>query len=351
MATIFGAMNISDVDVFSDSAGQMSAWTIINEYLTATQIDSDKAYSIFVAGETTDHTSRAFLPTGGYMQASRNTSRPGARKLTGSWDVAFPIEDLRDQWAIDDVALAYMSAMQADANVKSLAQHYVNSKRLLILKALLNKTNATFTDELRGDLTIRRLANGDGSLFPPVLGTVDAAEETHYIGSNYASSAISDTNNPFVTIRDELEEHYGDAQIVAFVNNAQRAKIEALTAFIERTPSWTVPGADTTTVGGSIPGLPGRAIGSINDVLVVEWRWIPADYILGVALDQPAPLMKRVDIPASLRGFQLAAKQMEFPLIESFYRAREGYGVMNRLNGVAIHVNASTTYTNPTAYA
>jgi hypothetical protein len=84
---------------------------------------------------------------------------------------------------------------------------------------------------------------------------------------------------------------------------------------------------------------------------VSEWRWIPAGYMLGVAIDQPAPLMRRVDIPEQLRGFRLAAKQNEFPFEESFYRAREGYGAKNRLNGVALQLVASTSYTTPTAYA
>lgn len=353
MPTIFGALGVQDTDTFSTQQGQVAAWETINTYFAATEADSNQAYGVFVAGETTNYSERAFLPASGYMQRSRNTTRPGATKLSGSWDVAYPIDDLRDQIAIDDVALAYMTATQLDANARGVAQRYVNSKRFLILRALLNKDNETFSDDLWGDLTIRRLANGDSGVeYPPVLGaSTMTTSHNHYVGTNYAASGISDTNNPYATIRDHLEEHYGDSQIVVFINNAQRPLTEALTAFTDKTPAWITPGADTATLVSGLPSVPGRPIGAISDVLVVEWRWIPSGYMVGVAIDKPGPLMKRVDVPEILRGFKLVTEQQEFPLNESFYRAREGYGAKNRLNGVALQLVASTTYTTPSAFA
>lgn len=353
MTTIFGALNVRDIDVFSDTAGQRAAWDAINTYFAATEEDSNRAYAVFVQGETTDYSERAFLPASGFMQRSRNTTRPGATKLAGSWDVAYPIDDMRDQIAIDDVALAYMTAAQMDANIQGVAQRYVNTKRYLILRALLNKSNETFSDDVRGDLVIRRLANADSGVeYPPVIGASGmTASHNHYIGTNYASSSISDTNNPYATIRDHIEEHYGDSQIVVFINPAERDKTEALTGFTDKTPSWVTPGSNTAVLVGNLPVVPGKIIGAISDVLVVEWRWIPSGYMVGVAVNQPGPLMRRLDLAESLRGFRLAAKQNEFPLEESFYRAREGYGARNRLNGVALQLVASTTYTTPSIYA
>jgi len=45
------------------------------------------------------------------------------------------------------------------------------------------------------------------------------------------------------------------------------------------------------------------------------------------------------------------AEQQEFPLNESFWMAREGYGVANRLNGVVLELGTGGTFTVPTAYA
>ena len=38
-----------------------------------------------------------------------------------------------------------------------------------------------------------------------------------------------------------------------------------------------------------------RVIGRVNGVWVVEWRFVPANYILAIHLDAPKPLMQRVD--------------------------------------------------------
>jgi hypothetical protein len=351
MATIFGVLGIQDTDTFPDSAGQTSVWSFINDYLAVQEAEADKVYGVFVESETTDHKERYFLPAGGMLQQASNLTRPGAVKPVNSWDAGYPIDDGRDQLAYTDVALAYMSAAQLDAHVRTMTQRYVNWRRFRILRALLNKTNESITDDRWGSITVYRLANADGSLFPPLIGaSADLASHTHYVGSNYTAASISDTNNPYVTIRDHLEEHFGDSTMVAFINNADRAKTEALTAFRPRLTAATTPNANASYLDeAGLPAVPGRIIGSVNDVLVSEWRWIPSGYILGISLDVPAPLKKRVDPFVELQGFKMVAEQMEFPLKESFFRAREGYGVGNRLGAVALQLVASTTYTTPTS--
>lgn len=356
MATIFGVLGMADRDTFEDTTAQRAAYDLINDYAARTQADLDAAFSLFVQTETDVHAERYFLPGGGMMQASANRTRPGAVKPVTSFDVAYPIDDFRDQIASDFVANAYISAAQLDAQVKGIAERYKNTKRYLILKSILNSTNDTFVDQKYGSLTIRRLANAtsgsDTTVYPPVIGSSTEATEDHYLETGYAASAISDTNNPFVTARDELEEHFGQGTIVSFINNAQRAKVEALTAFAEKIPMATRPADNNAVlVDAGLPSVPGRIIGAINDVIVSEWRWIPANYIVSIMIDQPAPLKKRVDEPASLRGFKLVAQQQEFPLNESFWMAREGYGVANRLNGVVLELGTGGTYTIPTAYA
>lgn len=353
MATIFGVLGIQDTDTFQDSVGQTSVWSFINDYLVQQEAQANLVYGALIQGDTTDHKERYYLPGGGMLQASDNLTRPGAVKPINSWDAGYPIEDGRDQLAYTDVAMAYMTAQQLDAHVQTMTQRYVNWKRFLILKALLNKTNDSVTDDRWGSITVYRLANNDGTLFPPLIGSsTDTSGHTHYAGTNYASSSISDSNNPFVTIRDNLEEHFGDSVMVAFINNAERAKVEALTAFRPRLTAATTPNANASYLDeNGLPTIPGRIIGSVNDVIVSEWRWIPSGYIYGQSVSQPAPLKRRLDIPESLRGFKLVAEQMEYPLKESYFRAREGFGVGNRLNGVALQLVASTSYTTPTVYS
>lgn len=355
MATIFGVLGMADRDTFQDTTAQRASIDVVNQYAARTEADLNAAAAAFVQEITEEHAERYFMPSGGMMQSAANRTRPGAVKPVNSYDVGYPIEDFRDQIASDFVATAYMTAAQLQTQVTGVAERYKNVKRYLMLRALLNNTNDTFVDQKYGSITIRRLANADGTIYVPLIGSsTELTGHSHYIGSNYISSAISDTNNPYVTIRDTLEEHFGDSTIVTFINNAERAKTEALTAFAERVPMATMTADNNAVLAQQgLPSVPGRIIGAINDVLVSEWRWIPAGYMLALAVDQPGPLKQRWDegVAASLRGFQLRARQIEWPLEESFWVAREGYGVGNRLNGVALQLVASTTYTTPTAYA
>jgi hypothetical protein len=352
MSTIYGLLGIGDRDTTVDSVGQAAVFNAINQITQRQEEETNLASQIFVEEETTNYLERYYLPSGGMMQKSGRLTRPGAVKPVNSWDVNYDLLDYRDQVAWDDVSYAYMSVGKLDAVVSGVTIRHQNTVRYEILRHLLNGTNDTFVDEIRGSLTIRRLANADGTVYPAVLGTsTDLTGHSHYAGTNYVSSAISDTNNPYNTIKDNLLEHFGQGNVVVFINNAERAKTEALTAFVPRTRMNVTPGANITTLNDQgLPNIPGEIIGSINDVLVSEWRWIPAGYMFGLDISQPGPLKRRVDIPASLRGFRLVAKQTEFPIDESFWRDRFGFGVGNRLNGVALQLVASTSYTTPTLY-
>jgi hypothetical protein len=353
MSTIFGVLGINDRDATLNTVGQAQVFDLINQYAAATQTELDKIYGVFVESQTTLHTERYFLPGGGMLQAGTNRTRPGAVKPAGSWDVAYPIDQGDAQLGWDRISYAYMSAGQADAQVKGVMEQYKNWKRNLILTALLHGATRSYTDQLYGSLTIQPLAIGstDNVLYPPLIGSSSEATATHYVGSNYAASSISDTNNPFRDIvKAKLRKRFGNGRIVAWINSAQTAKVQALTSFATIVPQYVNVGANTATATADGVSGPGNFIGATDNVAVFEWDWIPDGYIFALDLDQPAPLKQRVDVPANLRGFQMVATQQEYPLQESFWQAREGYGVGNRLNGVAIQLVASTSYTAPSGY-
>lgn len=361
MPTIYGALGIEDTDrVFSATAGQRAIYDITADYVARYRQQQQAAQAIFVEGVTENYKERYKLPGGGYLQR-RGTSAPfGAIKAYGSWDVAYPLEDLGAALSADDVTMAYMTAAELQQHINAIMQSDANTRRREILSALTLSTARTFVDPLWGSLTVQPLANGDSATYPPVLGSMTAATENHYLESGYAASSISDSNDPFVTIAGELEEHFGaptgGSNIAVFINNAQTAKTLALTDFVPMTAMGIQPGTSTATVnavpaqltaGGSWRIL-GRHEGA--GVWVVEWRWIPANYMIGVDLDAPKPLMERAD-PADTglgRGLQLVARDMEFPFETSFWRDRFGYGVGNRLNGVVLELGMGGSYTDPT---
>ena len=350
MSTIYGAIGISDYNATVDAVGQKLVYEELNKYAMRIEQEIAQATALFVQADTTDYSESYLLPAGGMMQTASEFSRPGAIKRSGSIGVAYPIDDARDQIAVSDIALAYMNGAQLDAHVQSVQTRYVNWKRHKILRALLNAANETFNDPIRDALTIRRLANADGTNYPPVIGSsTETTGHSHYSGINNAT--ITDSFNPFALISANLSEHFGEGMKVAFINSAQETAVKALTDFYDSVPQYVTFGADKdfATINGV--SAPGRFIGAANQMAIFVWDWVPSGYVFGLDTNQAAPLKRRLDVPESLRGLRLVGNQVEFPLNESFWRAREGFGVANRLNGAAIQITASTSYTTPTALA
>ncbi len=360
MAGIFGHLNLSDSDrVYNSTVGQATVWQAVQDYVSRVNADIQAAMSVFVERTTSDHKLRYKLPGGGSLQRRGSDGRYGSVKVVGQWDVAFPLEDFGAQISGNDVDMAYMTVAELDRHVSTVVTQNVNTVRFELLKALLNKAQDSFTDPLWGALLIEPLANGDAVVYPPVLGSEIEAVEQHYIGTNYVAADISDTNNPFPVLVDELEEHFGvpatGSNIAAFINNAQSAKVKALSNFDPLEDRFLRPGAMADTLVNLPTGLPGTIIGRCDGCWVIEWRFMPANYMLGIHLDVPKPVLRRIDPSDTGLGDGLMllteAADEEFPFSASFWRHRFGLGVGNRLNGVAYQFVASTTYTTPTDYA
>jgi hypothetical protein len=252
--------------------------------------------------------------------------------------------------------MAYMTAAEVERNLKTVMLQDTNTVRFELLKTLFVNTSRTFVDEIKGSLTIQPLANGDGTVYPPVLGSESEADDTHHLETNYATSSISDTNNPYATIRDELEEHFGANQggsnIVVFINPTATAKTEALTGFVKYADKFVVVGSNTATVSGLPTNIPGRIIGRVSGCWVSEWRWIPDNYMAAIHMEAPAPIIRRVDPPDTglPKGLTLKAENEEWPLKSSQWTHRFGFGVGNRLNGVVLELATGGSYTIPTIY-
>jgi hypothetical protein len=253
--------------------------------------------------------------------------------------------------------MAYMTAKELSNHILSVTMQNTNTVRHEILKAIFNSAADTFVDPLWGSLTIQPLANGDSVVYPPVEGAIAEATEDHYLESGYTAASISDTNNPFVVIRQDLEHHFGipqgaNANIAVFINTAEVPETMALAEFEEVPEKFLQPGANVTVPQGMPGNVPGRVIGRVSGCWAVEWSWIPAAWAFGTYLDAPRPLIRRVD-PADTglgTGLQLVAKDAAFPFNESFWRSRFGFGVGNRLNGVCMEFGTGGTYTVPSAY-
>lgn len=359
MGQILGHLNLNDTDyVFNATVGQMAIYDAIQDYLARREEMVDMLISVFVDSQTENHKERFKLPGGGRMQdmGFDPLDRPGVVKVTGGWDVAYPLTSKQTGIGWSRVSMGYFSVADMERHISTVELSNRNSVRYDILKALFDNTQDTFVDDNWGSLTIEPLANGDTVTYPPVIGSESEATDDHYLESGYAASAISDTNNPYVTIEAELVEHFGKSQgndnVAVFMNSAQKAKTEDLPDFVELTDFGIIPGTQTATLTGLPTMHPGRVIGRTNGCWVIEWDWIPANYMIGIHLDAPPPLKRRVDPMGTglMPGLRLIYEDDDFPFSAEYWENRYGYGCGNRLSAVVMELGSGGSYTIPTAY-
>ncbi len=361
MTTFYGMLGLSDTSrVFGATSGQQEIYDAAVVYINQINMQIMQQTQLLVSATTDLYKERYRLPGGGRLQRRGLNTQAGATRIGGYWDVAYPLDDFGDQKAWTDVARGYMTMADFDLQLQDVIAKNIATMRFEMLKALFNNTQRTFSDPLWGSLLIEPLANGDAVVYPPIAGSETEATHDLYYGTNYAASSISDTNNPITGIVSNLEDHFGESQggerIVVFVKSGSTAvtKIKALTNFIDANISGITYGVNQSAVDpGALPNVPGRIIGYVDGAYISEWRWMPAEYLLGIHMDAPAPLKMRVD-PTDTglgQGLQLVAEDERYPIRSAHYRNRFGFGVANRMNGVMVQLVASTTYTIPTGYS
>lgn len=356
MSKMFGALTSDDNEFgFLATAGQEVVYEVADENTRMHNEDMGLMMSTFVSETTEIFKTKYKLPTGGRMQRRGRQSAPGVSKQLGEWDVAFKLEDFMEGFAGNHIDLAYTSAKQLELHMTSAFNSNRNTLRFEVLKQLFNNNQVTFSDEERGDLIIEPLANQDGTVYPPVLGSETEAEDNHYLGSGYSAANIDDDNNPLDTLEDELIEHFGDNtggnNIVVFHNQAQTSQLEALEDY-NAVQNLFVRSGDNVDIPIGLPTVPGVIKGRTSTVWAVEWRWMPANYLLAVHLEAEAPLKMRVD-PALTqipRGLAMIFEDERFPFKHMYWQHRYGFGVANRLNGAVMFLDASGSYTIPTIY-
>lgn len=357
MSAIFGLAQMSASDYqYVRNADQRAIYDATVFYTQTRMADMLASSRIFISGTTEAAKERYYLPGTGIMSRRADGVRGAAVRPTGSWDVGYTLEDFSEQVAGTDVDFAYMTPEAYQRSVDTIINRHVGRYRQMILYYLLNNSQKTYVDQRLGSITVEPLANGDAVLYPPVLGSDTDATDNHYIETNYLSANISDSNNPYITARDELEEHFGaptgGSNIACFINNAQRSVTENLTDFTPVEDVFVRSGSNVD-VPVNLPSAPGRILGRTNGVWVIEWRYIPANYIVGVHLEAEPPLKERVD-PTETglpRGLTPVVNDMTYPIQSLEMRARYGLGVANRLNGVVLELGTGGTYSIPSAYA
>ena len=361
MSGIYGALNMSDTErAYVNQLGQQLVFEMVNQLLAEYNAEVSRQIACFVAETTETFQERYLLAGGGKLQQLGTMAPAAAVKRYGYFDVAYPLRGWGAQLAGARVPMAYMTIKELDAHLDTIMIQDLNTIRHRILVALLEDTNLEWTDPIHGALTIRRLANTDGTLFPPLPGTESEADDQHYweTVTSYAVSDCSDTQNPAVDLRDEIVEHFGgrgsnERNFVVFHNEDMTPEFEALTGYDPVPDQFIRVGADTDIPVGW-PIIPGRIHGRLKGCWLSEWAWVPATYALGLLLEVPPPLIMRVD-PADTGltpGLQLVATNAQYPMTGAHYEHRFGFGVGNRLSAAVMEISGGNgSYAPPAAYA
>lgn len=329
----------------------------VNLLLQRYQAERDAAFGFFVEAETDQFKTTYLLGGVDEGQETGPDGRPLETRAGGKIEVAFPWK--RIKWALgwNYEIFARMTVGDLDRHTNSKVAG--NAKRHMreIFRALFARDNYTHVDEDgHGSLTIRRLANNDGTLYPPtVTGDVEITDD-HYVVAGYAASAMSATNNPLELAANEVREHFATTQAVAvLVNSAQRKQILTLLPnFVDAPTVGVTQGSNTATAEAlADANVPGDFLGIDGDsgVWVYVYDRVPADYMYGAAVGVPAPLYRRVPEVTDLRGFVVEAEERHNPFFKRSWVDRFGYAVGNRLNGVVIQLTAPGAYVTPAIYA
>ena len=359
MSAIFGVMDVTDTEApFLINQGQEVVFDAINQVLGYHNEDVQAASSVFVKGNTEKFTQRWLAPGSGYVTpVGQDPLAPGPAVMrTGYWDVSHRLSEYSESLSGSRVGLAYMTLQELDAHLDAITGRFMAQHRLRMLIALMESTNFTFADIKHGDLTIRRLANTDGALYPPVPGAVVEAQDMHYIDAAYNVAGIAAATNPAVDLRDEILEHFGGRMStgtdILYIHGSDQtaylAAIAGYTAVGDPKINW----GDDTDLAQLLPGVPGWLHGRGWGVWMTEWAWMPDEYGMAVHLGFP-PLMRRVDTSASgmPAGLSLVARDQDHPLESAYYAERFGYSVGNRLSAACIEINAGGgVYAPPAAY-
>ena len=360
MSGIFGALSISDTErAFVNQIGQELVFEAVNQLLAEYNAEVARQTAAFVDRVTESYQTRYLLAGGGKLQQMGTMAPAAGVKRYGYYDVAFPIRQWGAQLAGNRVDMAYMTLQELDAHLDTIMIQDLNTLRFRILVALFEDTNLSWTDPIHGALTIRRLANTDGTTYPPLAGTESEADDQHYweTVTSYAVTDVSDTQNPAVDLRDEIVEHFGgrgsnERNFVVFHNVDMTPEFAALTGYVP-VPDQFIRVGDDTAVPEGWPVIPGRIHGRLTGAWLSEWAWIPATYALGLLLEVPPPWIMRVD-PADTGltpGLQLVATDSQHPMTGAHYEHRFGLGVANRLSAAIIEISGGNgSYAPPTAY-
>lgn len=292
----------------------------------------------------------------GTLQPLDEYGNPLPVRPSGYYQVAYPIQGGGTAWGSNRVSRALMTVDEAARNTQDALRRDADWISRHFLASLLDNVTWSFNDRIGpngskglGSITIQPLANTDTVTYNRRGGSAQAVDE-HYLAQ---AADISDSDNPFPSIRDELEEHPSNSgPIVAYVASDLRSDIEGLSTFVEIDDPNLIYGDQETRVGRIVDEGPGdELLGYIrgDNIFVVEWRAMPSSYMIAHSTGAgPVVKMREYDAP-ELQGFFPEEFSPDGNLQEMRMLRFAGFGVFNRVAACVQYIGGAS-YTIPTGY-
>lgn len=296
---------------------------------------------------TTDFKTVYRTPAGARLQPLDEDGRARKIKAAARFERGLPLYMAGVAWGANYVTREKMTVDEANIATTTLMDADTVWMRDHILAPIFDSAGYTFADPLRGDLSIKGLANSDTETYNVQAGADVGLTESHYLAQ---AAAIADGSNPFPVIYQEINEHpENSGKVVAFVPTNLKNSIMALSNFHEKQMGYTRPGANTEVLVQT-DGLegPGELIGEESGVFIREWRSLPDNYILAVSTGGPKPLAMRQEPESSLQGFKKVAERNDHPFYENQYLRVAGFGCWNRVAALVYRIG-NASYAMPTS--
>jgi hypothetical protein len=305
--------------------------------------------SIFVT--PTNERSRQYKQGGARrLQPGTEESRPIPTLSGLTYDVGFPLQRGQDALGFTYEASQTATVSEVNQAVADMRQGDIRWMRDHILAALLDNTSWSFSGDEQAAVTVQPMANADTVTYLLAAGGDAGATEDHYVAQ---VAAIADATNPYDDLRDDLLEHPENTgeDVIAFIPSGLVATTRLLANFYPEADDNITLGSGESRLARTL-GIetPGRLIGYVDGVWVVEWRYMPANTILGVATGGERPLAMR-ELP-NLPGFRRDAERNNYPWYSEIYTRRAGFGGNNRVGAAVYQVSGGdTTYDIPTNFS
>lgn len=316
------------------------------------------ALSALFAEPTTDFKMQFRTASHYRLQPLDQNGRAMPIAVAGHYDVSWPIKQAGLARGENYITGIKQTVGELAADVQAITEADARWMRDMILAAIYNNKAWDYADDLHGTLSISPLANGDTVKYNLRKGDDQNATDDHYLAQ---AGAIADgaATEPYTIAYEELMEHPENegATVIAFIPTNLKATTRALSNFYEESDPNLIYGQDTTRLGVP-PGIvvPGEVIGYVGGgntrVWVYEWRAMPNDYIIHLAVGAPGgkPLRMRQHAEPELQGFKMIATRDDYPYSESQWVRWAGFGAWNRVGATVTRIG-NASYAIPAGYA